>query len=84
PGAVSNHLSYQIWGLGKYSGDVVFVFGKTFNQYQLSMLFNEVEDTGVVVDNQYSPYYERNLPVYICRKPKAPLKDEWNRLAAYY
>jgi hypothetical protein len=84
PGAVSNHLSYQIWGLGKYNGEVAIAFGKTFNAPRLSLLFDEVEDTGIMVGNQYGMYFERNLPVYICRKPKAPLKEVWNRLAVYY
>lgn len=84
PGAISNHLSYQIWGLGKYSGEVAIAFGYTFNPSRLSLFFNEVEDTGIMVGNQYSMYIEKNLPVYICRKPKAPLKEVWNRLAVYY
>jgi hypothetical protein len=29
------------------------------------------------VTNEYSMPYESDVPVCICRKPKAPLKDLW-------
>ena len=84
PAAVSNHLSYQIWGLGKYSGEVVIAFGYTFNPSRLSLFFDEVEDTGIMISNPYGMHFEKNLPVYICRKPKIPLKEVWNQLASYF
>jgi hypothetical protein len=83
PGAISNHLSYQIWGLGKYSGEVVIAFGHRFTPGILPFIFNEVTKTNIIVGTKYSMSLEQYLPVYICRKPKTSLKEAWKQLENY-
>jgi 4-amino-4-deoxy-L-arabinose transferase-like glycosyltransferase len=83
PGAISNHLSYQIWGLGKYNAEVAIAFGHRFNPGILPLFYNEVTKTNIILGNQYGIAPERNLSVYICRKPTMSLKKAWRRLENY-
>lgn len=79
PGAISNHLSYHIWGLGKYSGEVVIAFGSRFTPGILPAVFHEVTKVATI-GNQYGIGIEQDLPVYVCRRPKADFKEIWKRL----
>jgi hypothetical protein len=83
PGTVCNHLSYQIWGFGKYNAEVVIAFGHRFNPGILSLFFKEVTKANVIIGNKYSIAPEQNLSVYICRKPLLSLKNAWERLENY-
>lgn len=91
PDAISNHLTYHIWGPGKYSGAVAIAFGWRFTklgggsyQLPLSGIYNEVTPSGIINGSNYSTRFEQNLPSFICRKPNTSLKEEWKWLEYYY
>jgi hypothetical protein len=73
PKAISGHQNYYLWGLRGYSGEVVITIG--MRSEVLRRYFEEVDYAGQTY-HLYAMAYE-NTPVYICRKPKVPLRDVW-------
>jgi len=76
PKALSGHNSYYYWGPRGYSGACVIIYGEqssTFITY-----FGDVRQAGTVMSPHAMPN-ERNIPVYVCRKPIAPLAELWPR-----
>lgn len=89
PNAICNHLSYQVWGPGNNSGEVVIAFGKGWTPLKitregLSEIFSEVTQVATIEGNKYSAGFEKNLPVFICRKPRHSLKEVWKQYQNYY
>ncbi|MGH9718503.1 MAG: glycosyltransferase family 39 protein [Candidatus Acidiferrales bacterium] len=74
PNAISGHNSYYDWGPRNYSGSCVIVFGEQSSEY--IKLFGDVRQAAVI-KSQHAMPNERSIPVYVCRKPIAPLKDLW-------
>ncbi len=90
PGAISNHLTYQIWGPGR-TAEVVIAFGTRFTdgpawsgQVPLRALFGDVERATSIPGGPDSPEWERSVPVYICRDPLVDLRSVWEQLAFLY
>ncbi|HUO35890.1 MAG TPA: glycosyltransferase family 39 protein [Candidatus Acidoferrum sp.] len=74
PPAISGHNSYYDWGPRNYSGSCVILVGERSNE--LIQYFGDVS-LATKVANPHGMPTERNVPVYICRKPVAPLKELW-------
>ena len=64
--------------MGEYGGAKIplITVGERLDDIQKS--FNKVEMSAVVV-SEYARFFETNLPIYIGREPKMPLKDIWPR-----
>lgn len=89
PNAISNHLSYQIWGPGEKSGEVAIVFGKgyfspMFTKIWLSGIFKEVEHVAMIPGHKYSVSFEKDLPVFVCRKPRMNFKKAWEMFEDFH
>lgn len=78
PKAISGHNQYALWGPRGYNGDVVIAIG--FSQGQLRQIFDEV-NPAIRVTSQYAVPEEANLTIYLCRKPKRTLGEEWAKLS---
>jgi 4-amino-4-deoxy-L-arabinose transferase-like glycosyltransferase len=76
PKALSGHNSYYYWGPRGYSGACVIIYGEQSSTF--IMYFGDVHQAGTVVSPHAMPN-ERNIPVYVCRKPIAPLAELWPR-----
>ena len=74
PKAISGHNSYFYWGPRNYSGECVILFGD--NAETTKKLFGDVQQVATIT-NRYAMPGEQNLPVYLCRKPSAPLAELW-------
>lgn len=74
PKPISGHLQYFIWGPRDYSGEVVISLG--ISSKSLKNHFDDVEKVGKTECALAIPH-ENNLPVYVCRKPKKPLREIW-------
>ena len=74
PKAISGHNSYYDWGPRNYSGGCVILFGD--RSAELKDLFGDVQQVATI-SNPLSMPVERELAVYLCRKPRAPLAELW-------
>jgi Dolichyl-phosphate-mannose-protein mannosyltransferase len=74
PPAISGHNSYYLWGPRRYSGGCVILFGERSNEYK--NYFGSVERVATI-SNPHAMPSEQNVPVYLCRKPRAPLASLW-------
>ncbi len=74
PAAISGHNSYYFWGPRAYSGSCVILFGERADE--LKDLFGDAQLAGAITD-AHAAVAERNVHVYICRKPSAPLAELW-------
>jgi hypothetical protein len=80
PKAIGGHNNYYLWGSRDYTGEVVILFGDRAET--LKTLFGEVEQVATI-SNPYAMPNENNVPVYICRRPRAPLAELWPRFKYY-
>lgn len=74
PAAISGHNSYYFWGPRAYTGSCVILFGERADE--LKDLFTDARFAGAITD-PHAAVAERNVHVYICRKPRAPLAELW-------
>lgn len=70
PKAIGSHNSYFDWGPRGYSGACVILIGERSDQYR--QYFGESKLVATV-PNPHGMLIEQNIPVYVCRKPKAAL-----------
>jgi len=77
PPALSGDRTYWLWGTHGYSGNCMIVLGD--RREALEQLFAEVSYVGKSADNHWAR--EKQISVYICRKPKfGTLRDLWPQL----
>jgi 4-amino-4-deoxy-L-arabinose transferase-like glycosyltransferase len=81
---VCGHNNYFLWSKERLHGDVLMQLTRKGNLEGLKESFGEVDSTGVYFDNPYCTMHERNLTVYICRKPKYPYEELLERGKVYY
>ncbi len=74
PKAISGHNSYYLWGPNGCSGEVVIALGVP--RERLEAVFREIE-TSDTARCEYCMPDEDDLPVYVCRDPKMPLREAW-------
>ncbi len=74
PKAISGHNNYYLWGPRGYTGECVVIFGERSKEFKT--FFSEVR-MAAVATNPHAMPVEQNVPIYICRKPVAPLSVLW-------
>jgi hypothetical protein len=74
PAALSGHNSYYDWGPRNYYGSCMIILGERSSEY--IKLFGDVR-VAAVVHSEHAMPNERSIPVYICHKPVAPLRELW-------
>jgi hypothetical protein len=80
PKAIGKHQNYFLWGPREYTGECVITVGEKETDVRKS--FDQVE-LAATVTHPYVLPHENNLPVYVCRKPKRPLKEIWPDVKCY-
>jgi hypothetical protein len=76
PPAVSNHLTYYLWGPGDYSWDVMIVVAQKTNE--MAPFFQTCEMKTAVSNEGPIPMY-----IFVCRGPKVPPQTIWSSVAKY-
>jgi hypothetical protein len=76
PKALSGHNSYFYWGPRGYSGACMIIFGERSDEF--IKLFEDVHLAATATSPHAMPN-EQSVPVYVCRKPIAPLSVLWPR-----
>jgi len=74
PPVISGHGQYFYWGFGNCTGEVIISIG--ISERYLKQAFQEVISAGLF-QCQYCMPYENNQPVFVCRRPVAPLAEMW-------
>jgi hypothetical protein len=80
PTAISGHNQHFLWGPGNCTGQVMIVVGVP--QRDLQGIFASVT-VGDTARCQYCMPYESNLPVYVCRGLRVPLRELWPQVRNY-
>jgi 4-amino-4-deoxy-L-arabinose transferase-like glycosyltransferase len=80
PGAISGHNSYWMWGPGNHTGEVVVIIGG--DPEGNARWFEMIEQVDVT-ECRFCMPYERGVPIFVARKMKRPLRDNWARLKAF-
>ena len=74
PKAISGHNNYFYWGPRNYSGSCVILVGLEAAEHKT--LFGEAT-LAATTDNPNGVPIEQHVPIYVCRKPIAPLSELW-------
>jgi len=74
PKASSGHNNYWLWGPQNPNADIVITVGERRRDVEKS--FNDVQLAATVV-SPHARSFETNLPIYIGRDLKMPLKEIW-------
>jgi hypothetical protein len=80
PHVIGSHNNYWMWGPGNASGRVVIILGG--NKEELQQNFQSVEEVTISTCRYCMPY-ENNVPVYICRNVRIPLREIWPRIKSF-
>lgn len=81
PKAISGHTGYYFWGSREYSGKLVLSVGG--NLSFLESRFDSVEQVATIT-HEKTVGIESNLPIYLCRGIKKPLKESWSDFKFYF
>jgi hypothetical protein len=77
PQAISSHNNFWLWGYPKnYKGNVLIVIGSNYEDN--SEFFDDVK-LAESHTNKYGMSFE-NVDIFICRKPKMPINEIWERI----
>ena len=77
---ISGHNNYYLWGVPNDVATLLIVGGRLENHQRF---FSECSEAAREKDSPWAMPYERELPVWLCRKPKAPLDSIWPRVKHY-
>jgi len=80
PQVIGSHNNYWMWGPGNASGRVVIILGG--NKEELQQNFHSVEEVTISTCRYCMPY-ENNVPVFICRNIRVPLREIWPRIKSF-
>ncbi|MBA3765616.1 MAG: glycosyltransferase family 39 protein [Acidobacteria bacterium] len=80
PKAIGKHQNYFLWGPRDYTGEVMITVGEELSDVR--KVYAEAEHAATFT-NEYVMPYENNLPIFICRRPRAPLKEIWPEVKCY-
>jgi len=80
PVAISGNNTFYLWGPGGKSGETVIAFG--FREQQLAAWFEDIS-LAATTPFLYGEHEAGGRPVYLCRKPKAPLAAQWPEIKSY-
>jgi 4-amino-4-deoxy-L-arabinose transferase-like glycosyltransferase len=75
PPAISGHFSYYYWGPGPADTEVVITLGR-MSMEDLKKSFENVT-LAATITHPYAIFYENDIPVYVCRRPRAPIYELW-------
>jgi hypothetical protein len=73
PRVISGHNSYWMWGPGQ-PADVYIVVGNP--RARLEEIFEDVRE-GTRTSNGWQMNYERDRPIWVCRRAKVKLAEVW-------
>jgi 4-amino-4-deoxy-L-arabinose transferase-like glycosyltransferase len=80
PKTICNSLSYYLWGTHGFTGEIAISVG--IHESRLYEMFDEVTQVDLI-QSRYAMPRENNLPVYVCRRTKYPVKKIWMKARSF-
>jgi hypothetical protein len=80
PRAISGHNSYWLWGHQPFSGEVLIVIGGDPAHH--TEVYEDVRRVDQTDDPLARPN-EQDLGIFVCRRPRATLREIWPRVRHY-
>jgi Dolichyl-phosphate-mannose-protein mannosyltransferase len=80
PPAISGHNNYYLWGPGRCTGEVMITIGVP--RGYVEQVYTDVEKTATVTCRYCMPE-ESDVPVYVARIPKVPMRELWPQTKHY-
>jgi len=77
---ISGHNSYYLWGAPDDLSALLIVGGRVEDHQRV---FAECREVARERDSEWAMPYERALPIWLCRKPRQPLRAVWPRVKHY-
>ena len=81
PPAISGSNSHYLWGPQGATGDCLIVLG--YDEALLATCFGDVQRVGELPRRSEAEDGSTTRPIYLCRKPTAPLEELWPRFKHY-
>lgn len=81
PAAISGQDTYYLWGSGDPDATTYVAVGFPYDR--LARYFDEVIQVGKITNRAGVPNEEAGRPIFICRRPKQPLRDVWPEFKRY-
>lgn len=82
PGAISQHLTYWIWGTGDNTAEILITCGRVGKE-DLEQLYEEVREAAWV-EHPYAIFYETGYPIMLCKGRKFDFKQLWQQQGMSY
>jgi 4-amino-4-deoxy-L-arabinose transferase-like glycosyltransferase len=80
PAALSGHNNFWLWGPGPRDGEVMIIVGG--DRADNERVFRELTQVGTV-RSKYSMPYEQDMPIFVGRGLKIPIRELWPQLKEY-
>jgi hypothetical protein len=80
PPAISGHNNYFLWGPGRCTGEVMITVGLSRDEVEQS--YASVVRAATITCRYCMPE-EDDVPVYVARKPKVPVRELWPQTKHY-
>ena len=77
---ISGHNSYYLWGAPDDLSALLIVGGHIEDHQRV---FAECREASRERDSEWAMPYERALPIWLCRKPRQPLRAVWPQVRHY-
>ncbi|MBL7644578.1 MAG: glycosyltransferase family 39 protein [Candidatus Hydrogenedentes bacterium] len=81
PPAISGSNSHYLWGPQGNTADCMIVLG--YEEEVLETCFGEIRRVGELPRRNEAKDGSTTRPIYLCKKPTAPLEELWPRLKRY-
>jgi len=82
PRAICGHNSYYLWGPGDRTGQILIAIAG--RRADLEALYDRVEAVARTPDDPYAMPDRTDRPIYLCRRPRASLKEIWPRFKFFW
>lgn len=80
PSAISGHNNYYLWGPGRCTGETMITVG--FLHGEVEQVYDGVARAATITCHYCMPE-ENDVPVYVARKPKVPIRELWPQTKHY-
>jgi hypothetical protein len=80
PRAITGHMSYWTWGVPAGKGEVAIAYG--LPKSQLDAVYADVREVATI-DHPLAMPQERNLSVWVARRPRTTLAEAWPSFRRY-